>query len=73
MSMPNDELFQLYDTKLVLRIHNQRNLNNDRKLLQKFRQSIGEQPPSPTLIKRFLSGYTDRSLSTQARYASTFL
>jgi len=32
----NDELFTLYDTDLVLRVRNARNLDNERRLQSKF-------------------------------------
>ncbi len=71
MQMSNDELYQRYDTELVLKIRNRRNLRYDRQLLEKFRNYIGHLPPSPSLVKGFIAQYADRTPATQARYAST--
>ena len=35
--MPNSELFDLYDSNLVLRLHNAKNLSDTRKILAKFK------------------------------------
>ncbi|MFC2017193.1 tyrosine-type recombinase/integrase [Chloroflexota bacterium] len=67
--MTNDELFQLYDSDLVLRLHNAKNLNDTRKILTKFKQHLSEFPPSPELAKGFLAQYSDRKSRTLYRYA----
>ena len=69
--MSNDELFLKYHPELRLRIHNEINLKNDITLLDKFRGFLGGSRPSPSLAKEFISGYHQRSLSTQARYTAT--
>jgi len=71
MKMSNDELLRRYDTELVLKIRNKRNLRYDRKLLERFKDYIGNSPPSPSLVKSFIAQYADRAPATQARYAST--
>jgi site-specific recombinase XerD len=70
-NLSNDQLFKLYDDDLVLRTHNARNLDNERRLLAKFREFIGEYPPTPELVKSFLGCYTDRKPRTVLRYAAT--
>ncbi|MFC2066816.1 tyrosine-type recombinase/integrase [Chloroflexota bacterium] len=67
--MTNDELFQLYDSDLVLRLHNVKNLSDTRKILTKFKQHLNEFPPSPELAKGFLAQYSDRKSRTLYRYA----
>jgi len=67
----NDELFALYDSDLILRVHNSRTLTGDRQLLGKFHDYLGNYPPSPELAKGFLSQYADRKPRTLARYSST--
>ena len=69
--MSNDELFLKYHPELRLRIHNEINLKNDIVLLDKFREFLGDSRPSPSLAREFISGYHQRSLSTQARYTAT--
>lgn len=69
--MFNDELFLKYQPELRLRIHNEINLKNDIALLDKFRRFLADSRPSPSLAKEFISGYHQRSLSTQARYTAT--
>ncbi|MFC1991458.1 tyrosine-type recombinase/integrase [Chloroflexota bacterium] len=69
--MSNDELFLKYQPEMRLKIHNQINLKSDIALLDKFREFLGDSRPSPSLAKEFISGYHQRSLSTQARYVAT--
>jgi len=69
--MSNDELFLKYRPELHLKIHNQINLRCDIALLDKFRDFLGDERPSPSLAREFISGYHRRSLSTQARYTAT--
>ena len=61
----------LYDSELILRVHNARTLESDRRLLAKFHEYLNGFPPSSELAKGFLSQYVDRKPRTQARYAST--
>jgi len=67
----NDELFSLYDAELVLRIRNERNLEQERQLLSKFHEYLNSYPLSPELAKGFLSLYSNRKPRTLARYAAT--
>ena len=39
--MTNEELFQLYDGDLVLRLHSPKNLSDTRKFLTRFNQYLG--------------------------------
>jgi len=65
----NEELFQLYDSDLVLRLHNVKNLSDTRKMLGKFRGYLNGYPPSPEIAKSFLASYADRAPRTLYRYA----
>jgi len=67
--MNNEDLFQLYDSDLVLRLHNAKNLGDTRKILTRFRQYLGNYPPSPELAKSYLAPYTNRKPRTLYRYA----
>ncbi len=67
----NEELFQLYDSDMILRVRNTRNLVNDRSLLARFEEYLGGYPPSAELAKGFLSQYTNNKPRTLARYAAT--
>ncbi len=67
--MTNEELFKLYDNDLVLRLHNVKNLSDTRKILIRFRQHLGNYPPSPELAKSYLAPYTNRKPRTLYRYA----
>jgi len=44
--MTNDELFRHYDSELLLRLRNAKDLSDHRRMLSKFRESIGEFPPT---------------------------
>ena len=63
------ELFQLYDSDLVLRLHNIKNLRDTRTLLSHFEDFLGERPISPEVAKGFLAKYADRKPRTLYRYA----
>jgi integrase len=67
--MKNEELFKLYDSELILRLHNKKNLRDTRTILTKFKNYLGEFPPSPELAKSFLTQYADRKPRTLYRYA----
>ncbi|HEY41995.1 MAG TPA: hypothetical protein G4O18_09120 [Dehalococcoidia bacterium] len=67
--MNNDELFRLYDDDLVLRLHNEKNLSDTRKLLDRFKHYLGGYPPSPELAKGFLAQYVTNKPRTLYRYA----
>ena len=51
--MTNNELFQLYDNDLVLRLRNAKNLSDTRKILNGFKQYLDGFPPSPELFHRW--------------------
>jgi len=65
--MSNHDLFKRYDTELVLRLHNKKNLSDTRKMLGKFEVFLVERSPSPDLGKEFLAQYSDRKPRTLYR------
>ncbi len=65
----NDNLFELYDSDLVLRLRNPKNLSDNRKMLIRFREYLDGYPPSPELAKAFLSQFATRKPRTLYRYA----
>jgi site-specific recombinase XerD len=67
--MSNDELFQLYDQDLILRLRNAKNLGDTRKIIAKFKDHLGDYPPSAELAKSFISRYLDKKPRTLYRYA----
>jgi integrase/recombinase XerD len=67
----NDELFALYEAELILKIHNTRNLETDRRLLTKFHSYLNDSSPSPELAKGFISQFSSKKPGTLARYAAT--
>jgi integrase/recombinase XerC len=71
--MNNDELFQLYDKDLILRLHNAKNLSDTRKILASFKEHLGSHQPSAELAKSFLSRYVDKKPRTLYRYAQMVL
>jgi integrase/recombinase XerD len=60
----NGELFELYDSDLVVRIHNARNLKGTRQFLAKFKDYLNGFPPSPELAKGFLAQYVNKKPHT---------
>ena len=44
--MNNEDLFQLYDSDLVLRLHNAKNLADTRKILTRFIENSTGYPPA---------------------------
>ncbi|UCG55437.1 MAG: hypothetical protein JSV32_04355, partial [Dehalococcoidia bacterium] len=66
--MKNEELFKLYDSELILRLHNEKNLRDTRTILTKFKNYLGEFPPSLELAKSFLTQYADKKPRTLYRY-----
>ena len=67
--MTNEELFQLYDSDLVLRLHNAKNLSDTKKMLTRFKEFLNGYPPSPELAKGFLAQYANHKPRTLYRYA----
>ncbi|MBG7617215.1 MAG: hypothetical protein IZT57_02435 [Chloroflexi bacterium] len=66
--LSNDDLLKLYDSDLRLRVRNQKNLRDIRRILQSFKDSLGGSPPSPELAKVFLAQFTNRMPRTMYRY-----
>src|ERR1035437_8008240 len=50
-NLSNDQLVKLYDSELVLRLHNAKNLTDTRKILAHFKEYLGNFPPSAELAK----------------------
>jgi integrase/recombinase XerD len=67
--MDNRDLFKRYDTELVLRLHNRKNLSDTRKILGKYEAFLAKRAPSPTLAKEFLAQYANKKPRTLYRYA----
>lgn len=67
--LDNEDLFELYDSDLVLRLRNPKNLSDNRKMLIRFREYLDSHPPSPELAKAFLSQFANRKPRTLYRYA----
>ena len=65
----NDELFELYDSDIVLRLHNAKNLSDTRKILARFKLYLNQFPPSPEIAKAFLAPFANRKPRTLYRYA----
>ena len=68
--MGNEELFQLYDTKLVLRLHNAKDLSDTKKMLVTFNAYLDGRSPTPGLAKSFLAQYANRKPKTLFCYLS---
>ncbi len=63
-------MLEQYDSDLVLRLHNKKDLSDTRKMLARFLlEYLGGFPPTPELAKSFLATYADRKPRTLARYA----
>lgn len=67
----NPKLFKLYESELVLKTRNARNLSNERQLLSRLQQYLGHFPPSIELAKGFLAQFFDKKPRTLARYSAT--
>jgi hypothetical protein len=63
------DLFELYDSDLVLRLRNTKNLSDTRKMLARFRTYLNGRPPSPELAKRFPSQSANRERQAISRSA----
>jgi len=68
-NLPNDQLFEQYDSDLVLRLHNPRNLSDTRRMLLRFRDHLGGMPPSAQTAKGFLAQFAAKKPRTLYRYA----
>jgi len=62
--LTNEELFQLCDSDLVVRLHSTKNLSDTRTFLARFNQYLGNYLPSPELAKGFLAQYINRKLQS---------
>ena len=68
-NLSNDQLIALYDSELVLRLHNVKNLRDTRKILIHFQEHLGNYPPSAELAKSFLAQSANKMPRTLYRYA----
>ena len=68
-NLSNAELFALYDSELVLHLHNAKNLADTRKILALLQKHLGDYPPSTELAKGFLAQFADHQPRTLYRYA----
>jgi site-specific recombinase XerD len=66
--LPNDQVFSLYDSDLVLRIRNEKNLKSIRQFLAHFKAFLNDQPPSEARAKAFLALYKNRKPHTWYNY-----
>ena len=67
--MDNRDLFKRYDSELLLRLHNRKNLGDTRKMLGRFEVFLDGRSPSVDIAKEFLSQYADRKPRTLYRYS----
>jgi site-specific recombinase XerD len=68
-NLSNDQLIELYDSELVPRLRNVKNLSDTRKILARIMEHLGNYPPSAELAKGFLAPYADRQPRSLYRYA----
>ncbi len=68
-NLPNDQLLELYDAELISRLHNERDLNDTRKMVKKFLDSLGGYPPNNLLGKSFMTQFQELKPRSIARYA----
>ena len=66
--MDNEELFRRYDTELVLRLLNLKNLRDTRNRLAEFKEYLNGRPPSPDLAKSFIAKWVGMNSYTRYRY-----
>jgi integrase len=66
--LSNDKLFTMYQAELILRIRNERNLKNIINFLDRFKDYLGQYPPSEPLCKAFLAQYTNLKPHTWYNY-----
>jgi len=62
-NLPNSELIRLYDSELVLKLRNAKNLRDTRNMLSRFVDYLGAYPPSPELAKSFLAQYVGNDIA----------
>ncbi len=68
-NLPNAELLRLYDSEIVLRLHNAKNLSDTRRKLAQFIGYLGNFPPSAELAKSFTAQFANHKPRTLYRYA----
>ena len=69
--MQNEELLKLYDADLVMRLHNDKDLADTRKMLARFLlEYLDDFPPTPELAKGFLAQYANHKPRTLDRHLS---
>jgi len=66
----NSELFELYDAQLILRHRSKEALTEAKRVLNHFREYLGEYPPSPELAASFLAQFANNKTTTLYRYHS---
>ena len=66
--LTNEELFQIYDNELVLRLYNAKNLSDTRRILARFKGYLSGLPPSTQTAKAFLTQFTGKRRRTLYRY-----
>ncbi|MFY9813485.1 MAG: tyrosine-type recombinase/integrase [Dehalococcoidales bacterium] len=66
----NGELCELYDAQLILRHRSKEALEEARRVLNHFREYLGETPPSPENAASFLAQFAGRKTTTLYRYHS---
>ena len=66
--MTNTQLFQSYDAELILRNQSKTGLHEARRVIQHFKDFLGEFPPTPEIGKQFLTQFSERKVTTKARY-----
>ena len=64
----NDELFRVYTDDLILRVYNEKNLRDTRKLLERFSEHLGIDKSSREAAKSFLVQYAHRKPRTRYSY-----
>jgi site-specific recombinase XerD len=68
-NLTNAELLRIYDSELVLRLRNLKNLSDTRKILKRFIDHLENYPPSAELAKSFLALFTHKKPRTLYRYS----
>ena len=64
------ELFNQYDSQLILKHSSKDALEESRRVLGHFKTHLGEWPPTPELAASFLAQFKDRKPTTLYRYDS---
>lgn len=67
-NLPNEKVFGLYYEGLPLKHKSDKGVYDDHRILEGFREAIGEFPPSADLGVQFMARYARHSSATQYRY-----